>query len=266
VSENDSKGCLEVKYPFLCKKKLISNLCRENTTFCIKAVDDKMSLSTSHSYYYQVQTQMYVTELPWCDFVVWSDIEDIFVQRVYYNKPFMDEVILRAKSFYFNLYLPSVVSNFIISRSGKHSGKQLDNVKQLDGTKQLDNAKQLDSVKQLDDTKQLDGPRLSHLTKSFLYSGEPDVQIISAHKPQNSLPLSSVLQQLKLSRHTVNGDGSCLFHATAHQAGLIAKSSHGDMMISNHLRQLVLKMMNEHPTVRLEEGLSVLQWMKKQKS
>ena len=33
-------------------------------------------------------------------------------------------------------------------------------------------------------------------------------------------------------------------------------------MISNHLRQLVLKMMNEHPTVQLEEGLSVLHWIK----
>ena len=146
-----------MKCPFLCKKKLISNLCREKTTFCIKAVDGKMSLLTNHSYYYQIQTQMYVTELPWCDFVVWSDIEDIFVQHAYYNKPFMDEVILRVKSFYFNLYLPSVVSNFIISHSGKHRGKQLDYVKQLD------------DAKQLDDTKQLDGARLLHLTKPFPY-------------------------------------------------------------------------------------------------
>ena len=41
-----------------------------------------MSLLTDHLYYNEIQTQMYVTELPWSDFVVWSDIEDIFVQHV----------------------------------------------------------------------------------------------------------------------------------------------------------------------------------------
>jgi len=46
------------------------------------------------------------------------------VQRVHYNKPFMDEVILKAKSFYF---MPSVALNFI-----SHSGKHLDDAKQLD--------------------------------------------------------------------------------------------------------------------------------------
>ena len=42
----------------------------------------------------------------------------------------------------------------------------------------------------------------------------------------------------------------------------LQKGSHGDMMISYHLTQLALKMMDEHPTVQLEEGLSVLQWDK----
>ena len=79
---------------------------------------------------------MYVTELSWCDFVVWSHIEDIFMQHVYFSKPFMGDVIMKAKSFYLNLrivYLPSVASSFIISRSGK----QLNEAKhamQMDGS------------------------------------------------------------------------------------------------------------------------------------
>ena len=36
----------------------------------------------------------------------------------------------------------------------------------------------------------------------------------------------------------------------------------GDKVVSNHLRQVVLKMMNEH-RVRYEEGLSVPQWLEK---
>ena len=45
----------------------------------------------------------------------------------------------------------------------------------------------LSSCKQLDDAKQLDGARSLHITKPFPNSGEPDVQIISAYKLQNSL-------------------------------------------------------------------------------
>ena len=68
------------------------------------------------------------------------------MQHVHYNKPFIDKEL---KSFYFNLYLPFVVSNFIILCSDK----QLDYVKQLDDGKQFDDGKQLDSIKQLDDAK-----------------------------------------------------------------------------------------------------------------
>jgi len=50
------------------------------------------------------------------------------------------------------------------------------------------------------------------------------------------------------------------------QAGFIAKSSHGDMTVSNYLRHLALRMMNEHPAVWLEEGLSVKQWIEKKQT
>ena len=62
-----SKGCLEVKCPFLCKQKFIADVCREKASFCIEEKNDKMYLSTSHS---QIQTQMHVTKIPWCNFVV----------------------------------------------------------------------------------------------------------------------------------------------------------------------------------------------------
>ena len=74
-----------------------------------------MQLSSAHSYYYQIQTEMHVTRLPWCDFVVWSPIEDPLVQRVYYNKDFMEMAISRAQTFYFEKYLPSVIPCMIIT-------------------------------------------------------------------------------------------------------------------------------------------------------
>ena len=54
-----------------------------------------LSLSKTHAHFYQVQTQMHVTHLVWCDFVVWSPIQDIFVERVHYDPIFMKSFILR---------------------------------------------------------------------------------------------------------------------------------------------------------------------------
>ena len=88
------------------------------------------------------------------------------------------------------------------------------------------------------------------------------VEVISS-KICKTLPLDYVLKQLKLAQHTIHGDGSCLYHAIAHQAGFIKRASQGNPMISNHLRYLVMKTMTEHPDVRLEDGLSVIQWLEK---
>jgi len=59
-----------------------------------------------------------------------------------------------------------------------------------------------------------------------------------------------------LKRHAVKGDGSCFYHTIAHQAGLIAGSSTGDEVVSNHLRRLTLLTMLNYPAIQLECSLS----------
>ena len=65
-----------------------------------------------------------------------------------------------------------------------------------------------------------------------------------------SLPFSAALGELSVKCHLINGDGSCLYHAVAHQAGFISKNSRGDTTISSQLRQLAVNMMAKHPAVR----------------
>ena len=60
------------------------------------------------------------------------------------------------------------------------------------------------------------------------------------------------------------GDDSCLYHAVAHQAGFVDGSSRGCRIIGGHLRQMVVKAMSDYPAVRLEDGLSTTQWLKRQ--
>lgn len=42
----------------------------------------KLELNQTHSYYWQVQGQMLITGMHWCDFVVSAE-ENIFIQRIY---------------------------------------------------------------------------------------------------------------------------------------------------------------------------------------
>lgn len=55
-------------------------------------------LSKNSSYYYQIQTQMFVAELPGCDFVVWTS-QGIFVLPVLYDATFIDHVCNKLELF-----------------------------------------------------------------------------------------------------------------------------------------------------------------------
>ena len=77
-------------------KKLFAAAWKDVPGFCLVLVNTEMPLSKTHSYFYQVQTQMHVTHLSWCDFVVWSTIQDLFVERVYYDPVFMKAAVLKA--------------------------------------------------------------------------------------------------------------------------------------------------------------------------
>ena len=68
---------------------------------------------------------------------------------------------------------------------------------------------------------------------------DSDLQIVTTYaKPARYKTIQSVLEYLQLKRHAVKGNGSCLYHTIAHQAGLIASSSTGDEVVSNHNAEL----------------------------
>lgn len=85
TQDHQKRGCLEVKCPYACEKILFATACKNVPGFCLVLINNEMFLSKTHSYFYQVQTQIHVTHLPWCDFVVWSPIQDLSVECVYYD-------------------------------------------------------------------------------------------------------------------------------------------------------------------------------------
>jgi len=48
--------------------------------FCLQLVDNTFLLKRGHRYYTQVQTQIFVTRSKYCDFVVWTYKDLVYVR------------------------------------------------------------------------------------------------------------------------------------------------------------------------------------------
>ena len=235
------KGCLEVKCPYVCHSRSIKDACKEVNGFCLVVKDGTLQLSKSHMYFYQVQTQMHVTGLQWCDFFMWSRVGDPFLQRIVYDSTFMNGVLVKAKLFYFNIFLPAVASYFVIKSSASNATSS-----PCDSDTCVKDSTMKDSVgdqphcvkKQVNDCNRKDREQVA---KKDDISVE-DLQLVAVYtKPPTCLQnLQTLLEYLNLKRHSVKGDGSCLYHAVAHQAGLITTYGTGDDIVSGHLRYLAL--------------------------
>ena len=68
---------MEIKCPYCMKDENI----REGKNSCLKKVNGVLKLKTNHPYFYQVQTQMLVSSMDYCEFIVWAD-QDLFGQRI----------------------------------------------------------------------------------------------------------------------------------------------------------------------------------------
>lgn len=93
-------GGLEAKCPY-CKRGMIVEQARKDPNFCLYIDDDGfLKLKFGHKFYYQVQGQMYVCNLEWDDFVVWFGGDNVFIQRIYYNKEWWYQTVFPRLDFF----------------------------------------------------------------------------------------------------------------------------------------------------------------------
>lgn len=62
-------------------------------------------LKKSHAYYWQVQGQLLITGMQWCDFVVWAQ-EDYLVQQIYVDPEVQSAIREKADHFFFYTCMP----------------------------------------------------------------------------------------------------------------------------------------------------------------
>ena len=117
MPEEQNKGILEVKCPYSIKGQKINEMeiheivamgCRE---FCLEnSPDGGPQLKRSHMYYAQVQGEMAIKELPWCDFVVWTGAEssNCFIERIDFDKEFVTGMLIKLLEFYALKVVPEI--------------------------------------------------------------------------------------------------------------------------------------------------------------
>lgn len=101
------KGVAEFKCPYLlCNAKDFNSA---NT--CLTEVNGVMELQKSHAYYYQVQTQMAICDVDYCDFVVWAP-HLLHVERIRRDTQFCNEMFSCARKFFVKAVLPELFSKY----------------------------------------------------------------------------------------------------------------------------------------------------------
>ena len=111
------KGVLEIKCPYSHQNTHIQDAASQDSKFCLKKVNGSLQLDSSHAYYYQVQTQLFVCDVEHCDFCVCTFVEDdesegLHIERIYKNEIFWLECISKAEQFFKTCLLPEILGKY----------------------------------------------------------------------------------------------------------------------------------------------------------
>lgn len=107
-------GLLEIKCPFslnginVSKMEVDDIMNMNNKNFCLINTDAGPTLNHNHKYYAQVQGEMAIMGLPWCDFVVWTGASqnNICIDRIYFDADFVANMMPKLVEFYMNFIYP----------------------------------------------------------------------------------------------------------------------------------------------------------------
>ena len=97
-------GVLEIKCPYKYKEGLVG--VAEDKSFCL---DANNNIRKNHAYFSQVQLQMHVCDVQFCDFFIWTKTDNI-ISRVPKDKSFLMDALPRAKELFFAHILPQLIT------------------------------------------------------------------------------------------------------------------------------------------------------------
>ncbi|KAK3098503.1 hypothetical protein FSP39_020126 [Pinctada imbricata] len=116
IFEGDEEGVLEIKCPFSMNGVEVHNMQIDDIislgdkSFCLVEGVSGPQLRHDHEYFAQVQGEMSVMGLPWCDFVVWTNASsnNIFIERIMFDVDFVTEMMPKLVAFYVEKIFPNL--------------------------------------------------------------------------------------------------------------------------------------------------------------
>lgn len=116
-------GVVEIKCPYCHKYESIECAANLDKKFCLKkGHDDRLHLNKSHAYYYQVQTQLFVTDTEYCDFCVCTFADDeengLHIERISKDEEFWSDCVSKAHILFRTSILPELLGKWY-TRSNK---------------------------------------------------------------------------------------------------------------------------------------------------
>ncbi|KAK3091574.1 hypothetical protein FSP39_020913 [Pinctada imbricata] len=95
------KGLIEIKCSFSYQHLTPTEVATQHTYYNLYLEGNDVKLKSDTKWYTQIQTQLGVTELQWCDFVFFTR-KGISIDRIGFNQEYFEKCVQSAKSFFFN--------------------------------------------------------------------------------------------------------------------------------------------------------------------
>ena len=111
------RGVLEIKCPFCHHADTITVAATDDKRFCLKLGEDgTLHLDRSHQYYFQVQSQIWLSNVSYCDFCVCtfpgSSEASLHVERILPDQTFWDTCVSHSTNFFQKCILPELVGRW----------------------------------------------------------------------------------------------------------------------------------------------------------
>ena len=107
------QGTLEIKCPYCHRGESVAFAASEDNKFCLKTTTDgTLRLGHNHAYYFQVQTQLFVSDVEYCDFCVCTfsgNDSGLHNELITKDVQFWSDCVAKAELFFKTCVLPELL-------------------------------------------------------------------------------------------------------------------------------------------------------------
>ena len=100
-------GIIEIKCPYKHQQSHPHNV--KDNKFCLEQVNGQMLLKKTHEYYYQIQGQLAICEMEYCDFVCWTP-HGMHIERIVPDTLLFKTIKPSLDAFFVTVLLPMLIT------------------------------------------------------------------------------------------------------------------------------------------------------------